>query len=109
MVRLCSSTQTWWCARIHGGRTTLPVRTRTLSAAGALGQSESTVRPHCGTRPHEQSHHLDPLLWSARVLPSLQIAFHARTPSRTLRIRAAAIFDVAARETTALARPAVAH
>src|ERR1700722_10517411 len=105
---MCAPAQARRRACIHSDRPLLPVGACALPAAWALGESENTVRPQCGTRRHEQSHHLDALLWSARVLSSVQGALHARTLSRTVRIRAASIFDVDARETSSLARPAVA-
>jgi hypothetical protein len=47
---------------VGSGRSQWVLMSCGASTARALGQSENTVRPQCGTRRHEQPHYLDALL-----------------------------------------------
>src|ERR1700716_2526725 len=105
---MCSPAQAGRCAGIHGNWTDLPMGNSSLFTTAAMGESEGEICPQRGARQYERSHHLDALLRAARVLSSLQIAFHTRALSRLVHLRTTALFDVGAREARGLARATVA-
>src|ERR1700678_1882743 len=94
--------------RVHCDRQDLPLGACALFAAWTMGEGQSALCAQCRARGHEQSHHLDPLLWSTRVLSSLRVGFHARALSRAVCVRTAAVLDLVSRETRGLARALVA-
>src|ERR1700734_2414792 len=77
--------------RLHGHGARLPLGDRVLPAPGSLGAGEGALRTRVCARRDEQPHHLDALLSATRVLSRVPAVFHARTPSRTVRARAAAL------------------
>src|SRR5450756_421691 len=90
-------------ARLHGDWPRLSVGDRTLPVAAAVGSRKSTLRPESRARQHEQAHHLDTLLWSARVFSRVRARLQADALPGAVRFCAATVSDMGPREAPATA------
>src|SRR5271163_776812 len=94
-------TQTRRQAGVYSDRPILSVGSRALPAAWTVGEGEGALCPASGAGGNEQSHDLDSLLRTPRVLPGLRSALYVGALSRPVRICPAAVFDLGARRISA--------
>src|ERR1700722_3929679 len=95
-------------ARVQRDRPRVPVGDRALPAKAAVGARETALCGRIRAGKHEQAHHLDPLLPSARILSGVQARIHTAPLSRPVPVRTAALPGLAARASPTVARSPLA-
>src|SRR2546426_40771 len=76
-ARVCPVAQTWRCARVHSDRAHLPLGDCTLPRATAIRACQSAFCSGLRAREHEQTHDLDAILRTTRILPRFRARIHS--------------------------------